>query len=110
MASKNHQAVDLETFIEGLEKRNEGQTEFIQAVREVAEDVFPFVQDRPEYQEAQILRRIAEPDRIVSFRVCWEDDDHNIRVERGWRVQNNNAIGPYTGGLRFHESVNESVL
>ena len=110
MASKNHQAVDLDTFIEGLEKRNEGQPEFIQAVREVAQDVFPFVQDRPQYQEAQILRRIAEPDRIVSFRVCWEDDDHNIRVERGWRVQNNNAIGPYKGGLRFHESVNESVL
>lgn len=110
MASKNHQGVDLETFIEGLEKRNEGQPEFIQAVCEVAQDVFQFVADRPEYQEAQILRRIAEPDRIVSFRVCWEDDDHNIRVERGWRVQNSNAIGPYKGGLRFHESVNESVL
>ncbi len=76
----------------------------------MAQDVFEFVADRPEYQEAQILRRIAEPDRIVSFRVCWEDDDHNIRVERGWRVQNNNAIGPYKGRLRFHESVNESVL
>ena len=83
MASKNHQGVDLETFIEGLEKRNEGQTEFIQAVREVAQDVFEFVADRPEYQEAQILRRIAEPDRIVSFRVCWEDDDQQ-HPGRAW--------------------------
>ena len=110
MASVHDQPVDLDTFMEGVEKRNPGQTEFIQAVREVAQDVFEFTQDKQEYHEAQILRRIAEPDRIVSFRVCWEDDDHNIRVERGWRVQNNNAIGPYKGGIRFHSSVNESVL
>ena len=58
----------------------------------------------------QILRRITEPDRIVSFRICWEDDDSNIRIQRGWRVQNNNAIGPYKGGIRFHPSVSESVL
>lgn len=75
----------------------------------MAQDVLEFVADRPEYQEAQILRRIAEPDRILSFRVCWEDDDHHIRVERGWLVQNNNVIGPYKGGLRFHESVNEFI-
>lgn len=110
MASVHDQPVDLDTFMEGVEKRNPGQTEFIQAVREVAQDVFVFTQDKQEYHQAQILRRIAEPDRIVSFRVCWEDDDHNIRVERGWRVQNNNAIGPYKGGIRFHSSVNESVL
>jgi len=65
---------------------------------------------REPYHEYQILRRIAEPDRIISFRVCWEDDKGNIRVQRGWRVQNNNAIGPYKGGIRFHPSVTESVL
>jgi len=108
MSKSEH--VDLETFIEGVEKRNQGQTEFIQAVREVAQDVFSFIEDKEQYHAAQILRRIAEPDRVISFRVCWEDDNHNIRVQRGWRVQNNNAIGPYKGGLRFDASVNESIL
>ncbi|GGA06062.1 glutamate dehydrogenase [Blastomonas marina] len=103
-------APKLETFMEGLRERNPGQDEFVQAVHEVAHDIWGWIADKPEYHEAEILRRIAEPDRIVSFRVCWEDDEHNIRVERGWRVQNNNAIGPYKGGLRFDESVNESVL
>jgi glutamate dehydrogenase (NADP+) len=102
--------VDLEQFIAGVRKRNPGQTEFHQAVQEVAEDIFDFIADKVAYHEAQILRRIAEPDRVVSFRVCWEDDNHNIRVQRGWRVQNNNAIGPYKGGLRFHPSVNEGIL
>ena len=108
MASADH--VDLPTFMEGVKKRNPGQTEFIQAVQEVAEDIFDFLADKERYHREQILRRIAEPDRIVSFRVCWEDDNHNVRVQRGWRVQNNNAIGPYKGGIRFHPSVNESVL
>ncbi|MEO1168905.1 MAG: NADP-specific glutamate dehydrogenase [Pseudomonadota bacterium] len=108
MAVSDH--VDLEQFMAGVEKRNPGQTEFIQAVREVAQDIFEFIEDKEEYHEAQILRRIAEPDRVVSFRVCWEDDNHNIRVQRGWRVQNNNAIGPYKGGIRFHPTVTESVL
>ena len=110
MALSDH--VDLSRFMEGVERRNPGQIEFIQAVHEVAADVFPWIiqHDREEYLEYQILRRIAEPDRVVSFRVCWEDDNHNIRVQRGWRVQNNNAIGPYKGGLRFHPTVTESVL
>lgn len=108
MAITDH--VDLNTFMEGVRKRNPGQTEFIQAVQEVAEDIFGFIADKEEYHHYQILRRIAEPDRIVSFRVCWEDDNHNIRVQRGWRVQNNNSIGPYKGGIRFHPSVTESVL
>ncbi len=110
MASVYDRHVDLDTFMEGVKKRNPGQEEFVQAVQEVAQDVYGFIEDKEEYHEAQILRRIAEPDRIVSFRVCWEDDDQNVRVERGWRVQNNNAIGPYKGGIRFHSSVNESVL
>ncbi|THD37672.1 MAG: NADP-specific glutamate dehydrogenase [Sphingomonas sp.] len=108
MASSDH--VDLSRFIEGVKKRNPGQPEFVQAVQEVAEDIFDFIADKPDYHEYQILRRIAEPDRVVSFRVCWEDDSGNIRVQRGWRVQNNNAIGPYKGGIRFHPSVTESVL
>ena len=108
MAHADH--VDLETFVAGVQRRNPGQPEFVQAVQEVAEDIFHFIQDKEAYHSEQILRRIAEPDRIISFRVCWEDDNNNIRVQRGWRVQNNNAIGPYKGGIRFHPSVTESVL
>lgn len=101
---------DLESFMTGLVKRNPGEPEFHQAVYEVAGTIFPYIEDKPIYKEAQILERLSEPDRIISFRVCWEDDNGNIRVNRGWRVQNNNAIGPYKGGLRFHPSVNQSVL
>jgi len=102
--------VDFNGFVEGVKRRNPHQPEFVQAVQEVAEDIFDFIADKEEYHEQQILRRISEPDRVVSFRVCWEDDTGCIRVQRGWRVQNNNAIGPYKGGLRFHQSVTESVL
>ncbi len=108
MAVTDH--VDFDGFMNGVKRRNPHQDEFVQAVQEVAEDIFDFIADKEEYHQAQILRRIAEPDRVVSFRVCWEDDAGNIRVQRGWRVQNNNAIGPYKGGIRFHPSVTESVL
>jgi glutamate dehydrogenase (NADP+) len=108
MALNDH--VDLPTFMQGVSKRNPGQTEFIQAVQEVAVDIFDFMEDKERYHKEQILRRIAEPDRVISFRVCWEDDNGNVLVQRGWRVQNNNAIGPYKGGIRFHPSVTESVL
>ncbi len=108
MAVSDH--VDFATFMNGVERRNPGQPEFVQAVQEVSEDIFEFIADKEDYHSQQILRRIAEPDRVVSFRVCWEDDNGNIRVQRGWRVQNNNAIGPYKGGIRFHPSVTESVL
>jgi len=108
MAITDH--VDLPTFMEGVKRRNAHQPEFVQAVQEVAEDIYDFIEDKEEYHSQQILRRIAEPDRVVSFRVCWEDDNGHIRVQRGWRVQNNNAIGPYKGGIRFHPSVTESVL
>lgn len=101
---------DLDHFMTGLVRRNPGEPEFHQAVLEVAESIFPFIADKPIYKEAQIMERMSEPDRIITFRVCWEDDDNNIRVNRGWRVQNNNAIGPYKGGLRFHPSVNQSIL
>ncbi|MCU0754783.1 MAG: NADP-specific glutamate dehydrogenase [Xanthomonadales bacterium] len=100
----------LEQFMEGVLRRNPGENEFHQAVREVAESIFDYIADKPKYHKHQILRRIVEPDRVVSFRVCWEDDSGNIRVNRGWRVQCNNSIGPYKGGIRFHPSVNESIL
>ena len=100
----------LEEFMEGLIKRNPGETEFHQAVYEVAQSVIPFINENPKYIRARILERMAEPDRTIMFRVCWEDDQGKIRVNRGYRVQYNNAIGPYKGGLRFHPTVNLSVL
>lgn len=108
MAVSDH--VNLDQFMAGVERRNPGQVEFVQAVHELAQDIFDFIQDKEEYHHYQVLRRMSEPDRVVSFRVCWEDDNHNIRVQRGWRVQNNNSIGPYKGGIRFHRDVSESVL
>ena len=101
---------DLTNFMRGLEKRNPGEVEFHQAVREVVATLMPFVHDHPEYRSAQILERLTEPDRVIIFRVTWEDDAGNIRVNRAWRVQFNNSIGPYKGGLRFHPSVNLSIL
>ncbi len=100
----------LERYIEGVRKRNPGETEFHQAVYEVAASIIPYIQDKPRYQNMQILERMAEPDRVLMFRVCWEDDKGNIRVNRGYRVQFNNSIGPYKGGIRFHPSVTLSVL
>jgi glutamate dehydrogenase (NADP+) len=94
----------------GLKKRNPGETEFHQAVYEVAESVIPYILKNKKYQKAGILERMTEPDRTIIFRVVWEDDEGNIRVNRGYRVQFNNSIGPYKGGLRFHPSVNLSIL
>ena len=108
MAVSDH--VDIEQFMTGLRRRNPGESEFHQAVYEVASNVFDFIDDKEIYHEMQILRRIAEPDQIVTFRVCWQDDKGNIRVNRGYRVQNSNAIGPYKGGLRFDSSVNQSIM
>lgn len=101
---------EVERFMRGLIKRNPGEGEFHQAVREVAESLMPFLLEHKEYREAQILERMTEPDRMVIFRVTWEDDKGNIRANRAYRVQFNNSIGPYKGGLRFHPSVNLSVL
>ncbi|PLW81197.1 NADP-specific glutamate dehydrogenase [Kineobactrum sediminis] len=94
----------------GVERRNPGEPEFRQAVHEVAMDIIPYISDKPIYKELMILERMTEPDRIVTFRVVWEDDRGSIRVNRGFRVQQNNAIGPYKGGIRFHPTVNQSVL
>ncbi len=100
----------VEEFMQGLVKRNPGEPEFHQAVLEFIESLMPFVMERPEYQKAHILQRMTEPDRTVSFRVCWQDDAGNVRCNRAWRVQFNNAIGPYKGGLRFHPTVSQGVL
>ncbi len=103
-------ALTLERFMQGLTKRNPGEIEFHQAVEEVARTVIPHINKNQEYLNARILERLTEPDRIVSFRVCWEDDEGHVRINRGYRVQFNNAIGPYKGGLRFHPTVSLSVL
>ena len=96
---------DLNTFMADLEKRNPAQPEFIQAAREVLANVLDIVNDNPLYIKNRILERITEPDRVISFKVEWEDDKGEIQVNRGYRVQFNNALGPYKGGLRFHSSV-----
>ncbi|NND81689.1 MAG: NADP-specific glutamate dehydrogenase [Gammaproteobacteria bacterium] len=100
----------LEEFMQGLERRNAHEPEFLQAVEEVAATIIPFIADKPIYTDARILERMSEPDRMISFRVAWEDDDGHVRVNRGYRVQCNNAIGPYKGGIRFHKSVTPSIL
>ncbi len=102
--------MNITTFISGLERRNPGEKEFHQAVKEVAESVIPFINENHQYIEHRILERLTEPDRIITFRVCWEDDEGHVRINRGYRVQMSNAIGPYKGGLRFHPSVSLSVL
>lgn len=100
----------LSEFMNGLVRRNPGEPEFHQAVHEVAKDILPFIESRPVYCENRILERMTEADRIVIFRVSWEDDHGNIRANRGYRVQFNNAIGPYKGGLRFDKGLNLSIL
>ena len=110
MAATDKTEVYLKRFINGVKKRNPGEREFHQAVSEVAETIFPYIADKPIYHKMQILERMSEPDRVVMFRVPWTDDKGNIRNQRGYRVQFNNSIGPYKGGLRFHPSVNLSVL
>ena len=100
----------LSRYMEGVKKRNPGEPEFHQAVYEVASTIFPYIKDKPIYHENQILERMAEPERVVYFRVPWTDDSGNIRTNRGFRVQFNSAIGPYKGGLRFHPTVNLSIL
>ncbi len=101
---------EIEHFMNGLKKRNPQEEEFHQAVGEVVHSVMPFYLDHADYRKAQLLERLTEPDRIVIFRVSWEDDQGNIRANRAWRVQFNHALGPYKGGLRFHPSVSQSVL
>ena len=100
----------LQGVYEGLAKRNPEQKEFLQAVEEVLESLEPVVAAHPEYEKAGLIERLVEPERIIMFRVPWVDDAGKVQVNRGYRVQFNSAIGPYKGGLRFHPSVNLSIL
>lgn len=108
--TRSDTSLEIQRFMRGLVRRNKGEPEFHQAVQEVAESIMPFIHDHQPYRDARVLERLTEPDRIVTFRVVWEDDDHNVRVNRAWRVQFNNCIGPYKGGLRFHPTVDLSIL
>ena len=101
---------EIETFMEDIIAKNTGEKEFHQAVQEVAESIMPFIKKNPRYKKAKVLERIAEPERVVMFRVPWIDDSGEIQINRGYRIQMNSAIGPYKGGLRFHPSVNLSIL
>ncbi len=103
-------AADVEEFMKGLRQRNPGESEFHQAVEEVVVSLMPTISNNAKFKQARILERIAEPERVISFRVCWEDDAGNIQINRGYRIQCSSAIGPYKGGIRFHPSVNLSIL
>lgn len=107
MASREAMVKD---FMECVRARNAGQEEFLQAVEEVANDVLTVEKANSAYAAACVLQRLTEPDRLISFRVDWEDDTGTLQVNRGWRVQMSNAIGPYKGGIRFHPTVNRSIL
>lgn len=100
----------IQDFIAKIEARNPNEPEFLQAVKEVANTVLPFIETRPEYSGKKLLERMAEAERIIIFRVPWMDDKGEIHVNRGYRIQMNSAIGPYKGGIRFHPTVNLSVL
>ncbi|MDZ7683738.1 MAG: NADP-specific glutamate dehydrogenase [Gammaproteobacteria bacterium] len=101
---------EIDQFMEGLRKRNPHETEFHQAVEEVVDSIMPWYLERDHYRKAELLERLTEPDRIISFCVTWETDAGEIRANRAWRVQFCNALGPYKGGLRFDPSVTQSVL
>jgi glutamate dehydrogenase (NADP+) len=101
---------NIQDFIDLIKQKNPNEPEYIQAVSEVAEAVVPFIEKNPAYQVDKLLERMAEPERVTMFRVPWTDDNNEVQVNRGYRVQMNSAIGPYKGGLRFHPSVNLSIL
>jgi len=101
---------NIEAFMDEVRTRNGHEPEFIQAVQEVADTVIPYIVQHEIYYGKNILLRMVEPERLISFRVSWVDDDGDIHVNRGYRIQMNSAIGPYKGGLRFHPSVNASIL
>ena len=100
----------LEKFIQKIKENNPNEPEFHQAVEEIAESILPFIEENERYQNKKLLERIAEPERIIMFRVPWVDDQGEIQVNKGYRIEMNSAIGPYKGGIRFHPSVNLSIL
>lgn len=101
---------NIKNFLEKVSTRNQNEPEFMQAVHEVAETIIPFIQENKKYQNKMLLERMVEPERVMMFRVPWLDDNGDVQVNRGFRIQMNSAIGPYKGGLRFHPSVNLSIL
>ena len=100
----------IDAFMAQVAKSNANEPEFLQAVQEVAETVIPFISKNPKYSDAKVLERMVEPERTIMFRVAWTDDNGDVQINRGYRVEFNSAIGPYKGGLRFHPSVNLSIL
>ena len=110
-AKKEQNMADyIKSVLESVKRRNYGEAEFHQAVEEVLESLGPVIERHPEYQKAKILERITEPERVIMFRVPWQDDRGEIQVNRGFRIQFSSAIGPYKGGLRFHPTVNLGIL
>lgn len=105
----NYQS-QIDAFMDSVKAKNPNEPEFLQAVHEVAETVIPYIANNQAYQEAKILERITEPERVIMFRIPWLDDKGGYQVNRGYRIEMNSAIGPYKGGLRFHPSVNLSIL
>src|SRR5476651_1146551 len=103
-------STSLASFLESLYQRDAHQPEYLQAVREVFTSLWPFLEQHPQYGEQSLLERFVEPERVIQFRVAWTDDRNQVQVNRAWRVQFNSAIGPYKGGMRFHPSVNLSIL
>ncbi|TBL65190.1 NADP-specific glutamate dehydrogenase [Hafnia alvei] len=104
------QPLSLESFLASVQKRDPNQPEFLQAVREVMTTLWPFLEKNPRYRDAALLERLIEPERVIQFRVTWVDDRGQVQVNRAWRVQFSSAIGPFKGGMRFHPSVNLSIL
>jgi glutamate dehydrogenase (NADP+) len=101
---------NVEKFMAAIKAKNPGENEFHQAVHEVAESLIPFIEENPKYKHAKILERIAEPERVILFRVPWLDDKGEVQINKGYRIEMNSAIGPYKGGLRFHPTVNLGIL
>lgn len=104
------QLLSLENFLASVQQRDPNQPEFLQAVREVMTTLWPFLEKNPRYRDAALLERLIEPERVIQFRVTWIDDRGQVQVNRAWRVQFSSAIGPFKGGMRFHPSVNLSIL
>ena len=100
----------IAAFMDSVSEKNPNESEFLQAVLEVAETVIPFIEENKKYQNKMLLERMVEPERVIMFRVNWLNDKGEIQVNRGFRIQMNSAIGPYKGGIRFHPTVNLSVL
>jgi len=101
--------MNVEKLLSSLEAKHPGEKEYLQAVHEILTSINEIYSQHPEFEKAKIVERLVEPDRIITFKVPWIDDEGNVQINTGYRVQFNNAIGPYKGGLRFHPSVNSEI-